>query len=221
MKPFSFPFILVLLIIAAPVLYLAVIWGSIPDTVPLHYNLHMQPDKTGPKSSLFMVALLLAGVSLLAYLLMKNVHRIDPLRYAKTSPAGFGRLALVIVVFITILNLLIVVASSSRGHHSLKLMQLVLGLLFVFIGNYLPSLKPNYFAGFRLPWTLSNENNWRQTHQLAGKLWFWGGLVLAIAGIFIPSEVWTPVFVASIIILSLIPCVYSYRLFEREKATRS
>ena len=218
MKPSSFPFIIiVLLIAAAPVLYLAITWSSIPAIVPIHYNLHMQPDKTGPKSELLMVALLLAGVSFLAYLLLKNIHKIDPKRYATTTPASFGRLGLVVVGFISVLNLLIMVSSASQGHTSLRLLQPAIGLLFAFIGNYLPALKPNYFAGIRLPWTLNSESNWRQTHQLAGKLWFWGGLVLAVAGIFIPMEAWMPVFITAIIVLTLIPCVYSYRLFKQEK----
>jgi len=28
------------------------------------------------------------------------------------------------------------------------------GLLFSFIGNYMHTLKPDYFAGLRLPWTV-------------------------------------------------------------------
>ena len=54
------------------------------------------------------------------------------------------------------------------------------GLLLCLIGNYMHTIKPNYFAGLRLPWTLNNEDNWRKTHLLAGKLWFVGGLVIAI-----------------------------------------
>ena len=46
------------------------------------------------------------------------------------------------------------------------------GLLFMFIGNLMYSIKPNYFAGIRLPWTLSSDDNWRATHKV-------GGIVLA------------------------------------------
>jgi uncharacterized membrane protein len=181
----------------------------------------MQVDRMGAKSNLLLVAFLLAGVSLMAYLLLKNIHKIDPKRVGDRSSASFGRLALGIAVFISVLNLLIIVTSSSGDRHSIKLIQPLLGLLFAFIGNYLPALKPNYFAGIRLPWTLSSETNWRQTHQLAGKLWFWGGLALAVASMFIPSGTWMILFIIAMVILVLVPCVYSYRLFAKEKATQS
>ncbi len=34
---------------------------------------------------------------------------------------------------------------------------ILVGLLFIVIGNYLPQCKPNYFVGIKTPWTLSNE----------------------------------------------------------------
>ncbi|MDQ2752120.1 MAG: SdpI family protein, partial [Bacteroidota bacterium] len=35
------------------------------------------------------------------------------------------------------------------------------------MGNNFYNIKPNYFAGYRLPWTLESEENWRKTHHLA------------------------------------------------------
>jgi uncharacterized membrane protein len=92
------------------------------------------------------------------------------------------------------------------------------GLLFAIIGNYMHTLKPNYFAGFRLPWTLNNDENWRLTHLLGGKLFFAGGLLVAVCSLFLP-------FIASIIILFavsittiVITCVYSFRLYKKQSA---
>ena len=35
------------------------------------------------------------------------------------------------------------------------------------------SIKPNYFVGMRLPWTLESEANWRSTHQFASRAVVW------------------------------------------------
>jgi uncharacterized membrane protein len=86
--------------------------------------------------------------------------------------------------------------------------------LFVFLGNYMPALKPNYFAGIRLPWTLSDDDNWRRTHFLAGKIWFWGGLVFAVLTLFLPSTFAVPLMIFSVCIMVLIPAIYSYRIFR-------
>lgn len=92
----------------------------------------------------------------------------------------------------------------------------LMGLMFAFIGNYMNNIKPNYFAGLRLPWTLSSDDNWRRTHQMAGKLWFWGGLSAAILSLIIPSPFSIIVFFLILSVLVIIPIVYSYRIFKNE-----
>jgi uncharacterized membrane protein len=91
-----------------------------------------------------------------------------------------------------------------------------MGLLFAFLGNYINNIKPNYFAGIRLPWTLSDDENWRRTHHLAGKLWFSGGLLIAIISLLLPLRVVIPFFIAATVILVLIPAIYSYRFFKKQ-----
>lgn len=47
-----------------------------------------------------------------------------------------------------------------------KSIMLGIGALFVIIGNYMGKIRKNYFIGFRLPWTLDNEEAWNKTHRL-------------------------------------------------------
>lgn len=50
------------------------------------------------------------------------------------------------------------------------LAQIFMGVVMIVIGNYLPKTHRNYIIGIRLPWTLENDENWRKTHRLAGKI---------------------------------------------------
>ncbi|MDP9040747.1 MAG: SdpI family protein, partial [Bacteroidota bacterium] len=95
------------------------------------------------------------------------------------------------------------------------------GLLFAFIGNYMHNIKPNYFAGFRLPWTLENEENWKKTHALAGKLWFVGGIFISVICLLLPPKPSIAAFYTIMIVITLIPCVYSYRLYRKQKTLTS
>jgi len=213
---------IVALVASVPLLYLAIVWSSVPAIIPIHFDLNMKPNRTAGKSELWIPTLILAACSLLVYVVMRNINKIDPKRVSAAPPSSaFTRLSLVVVVFISVLNLLLVMTCTSNGHMPVALFMPVMGLLFACIGNYLPALKPNYFAGIRLPWTLSSESNWKKTHQLAGKLWFWGGLCFAFISLFLPTAAGVPVLLATIIIMSVIPGVYSYRLFAKEKNTPS
>jgi len=93
------------------------------------------------------------------------------------------------------------------------------GLLFAIMGNYMSTIKPNYFAGIRLPWTLENADNWKKTHALAGRIWFGGGLLLAIICLFLPPAVAFVAFFISLTLMILIPCIYSYNLYKKQKNT--
>jgi uncharacterized membrane protein len=205
-----------ILIALVPIIYLATIWQSLPQTVPVHFNAEMKPDRMGDKSELWLVAGLMTGASILVYFLLTNVHKIDPKRKGQPqSGAAFQKLGIGIVVFISALGVLIL--QAAKGNTVLhNFLFPLLGLLFAFIGNYMVSIKPNYFAGFRLPWTLSNDENWRKTHQLGGRLWFAGGMLIAVGCLFLPGTIAFPFFLGLVFLMIIIPAVYSYRLFKKQ-----
>lgn len=216
MKRASLTHVIVVIIAMAPLIYLALIWSSLPDTVPVHFNSRMEPDRYGSKNELVTVTGILALVSILLYLLLRNIHRFDPKRKNHPTSSSFIKLGTGMVVFISTLSLLIILSASSNTKLMESLLFPVMGLLFAFLGNYMVNLKPNYFAGFRLPWTLSDNENWRKTHQLGGKIWFWAGMVFAVASLFMPFKMVVPVFIGMMIIITLWPCIYSYRLFRKK-----
>ncbi|HZH65298.1 MAG TPA: SdpI family protein [Flavisolibacter sp.] len=206
-----------ILVSLLPVAYLAGIWNSLPQTVPLHFTYDMKPDRMGDKSEMWAVTGILAGVSILVYFLLNNIHHIDPKRRGRPQTGAFDKLAIGLVVFLAALNFIII--SSVKGSFAMQnLLFPLLGLLFAFLGNYMNNIKPNYFAGFRLPWTLSDDDNWRKTHHLAGRVWFGGGLVLVLASLLLPVQYTFPLFITVVVVMSLIPVIYSYRLFKNKTA---
>lgn len=209
--------LIVLLIAVAPLIYLAVTWNSIPEIVPMHYDSSFKPDRMDNKSSLWLGCGILTAASVLVYLLMINLPRIDPKRKGKTPSVTFKRLAIVVVCFMAGMNMVIIFSATRNEELVKRILFPLIGFMFAFIGNYMSNLKPNYFAGLRLPWTLSSDYNWKKTHQLAGKLWFFGGLFAAIVSLFVPFEVAMGITFGVITILVIIPSVYSYKLFKREK----
>src|SRR5579875_1686703 len=154
-------FFIVLVIAFLPLVYLAVVWQQIPQQVPLHFNARFLPDRTGNKSELWVPAGILAGVSVLLYLLLRNIQLLDPKRRGKPVSGVYTKLAFVMVLFMAALNFVIIISAIKGGSVLQHLLFPLLGLLFVFVGNYMNNIKPNYFAGYRLPWTLSDDNNWK------------------------------------------------------------
>jgi uncharacterized membrane protein len=212
----SFNHWLVIVLTISPLVYLAIIWNSIPEIVPVHYDAHFKADRMGTKNNLWLLSGVFSGISILLYLLFMNLRKFDP-KLRKIPPSGtFTRLATVMVLFFTAMNFLFITSINNNIRLLDRAMLPLMGLMFAFIGNYMNNIKPNYFAGLRLPWTLSSDHNWRKTHQLAGKLWFWGGLLAAIVSLLVPSPWSIIVFFSIMSVMVVIPIIYSYRIFKNE-----
>lgn len=209
--------LLMLLVSLVPAGYLAIVWNKLPEKVAMHYNARMEPDRIGSKSELWIVVGILAVVSFGVYLLLQNIHIFDPKRKNKDTSFVFNKLATGMVVFIAALGCIIVAAAANGNLVLSRFMFPLIGLMFAFIGNYMHSIKPNYFAGIRLPWTLSDDENWRKTHALAGKLWFWGGLLFALTSLLIPEKTVIWLFIPLVVVLVIIPVIYSFRLYRAKK----
>ena len=92
--------------------------------------------------------------------------------------------------------------------------ELLLGLMFIIIGNYLPKARQNYTIGIKIPWTLANEENWNRTHRLAGYLWMVCGILLVLISVMrLGQAQWL---VGIILIMVLVPCIYSYWLHAKK-----
>lgn len=205
-------------IILIPGIYLFAVWNKLPDSIPVHFNLLGNADRFGNKNELIGLVIGLSLLSLLLYYLLTNIYRIDPKRNAAVNKEKLQRFGFAVAIFLLAITCLVIYSGANNiSRFSPGLVFSGIGLLFAFIGNYLPNLKPNYFAGFRLPWTLENPDNWKKTHALAGKLWFGGGLALAIICLFLQPELAIIIFGAVMAVITIIPCVYSYKLFKRQK----
>jgi uncharacterized membrane protein len=211
---------IVWLVIIAPVIYLLIVWNDLPSTVPIHYNFQGEPDRYGNKSQMWFVLGLITVVNILVYLLLTNVHRFDPSKKAIKNIDKNCRLAFAISLFMSVISTVIVYYTAhSESKFNSNLILTGVGLLFAFVGNYMYTIKPNYFAGFRLRWTLTNEENWRKTHLLGGKLWFAGGLLIAMLSLILPGTISFIVVGVILLTIIIIPGLYSYRLYKNQSKT--
>jgi uncharacterized membrane protein len=198
-----------------PVIYLAFTWSSLPEKVAMHFDLEGKPDRYGNKNELTIMIIVLSLMSVGLYFLLANIYKIDPKKYAAENKERLQRMGFALTVFISALACFIIY-STAKGtiEFGMRYIFAGVGLLLSLMGNYMHTIKPNYFAGLRLHWTLNNENNWRKTHLLAGKLWFAGGLLLAVLCLLLPDKISLILFFIIMVVLIIIPVVYSYRLYK-------
>jgi uncharacterized membrane protein len=203
------------LIIPIPALYLALLWKKIPETVPMHFDLQGNIDRYGTKQELLYLIIGLTILTTVVYLLVTNIYKIDPKKYAAQNKERMQRIAFYVAAYLSAVFVMIIytVVHDNSGF-MMKFVFIAMGLLLALLGNNMHNIKPNYFAGIRLPWTLENEENWRKTHQFAGRLWFFGGLIFAVL-VFLLNDKWAGYIGAALLaVLIIIPVIYSYNLYR-------
>jgi uncharacterized membrane protein len=213
--------LIAIVLLAIPFGYAAYLYPSLPETIPTHFNIKGEADGFGGKDSIFLGPGILGGVGLFTFFLLSNIKNFDPKRYKTEDEGMFKKLALFMVGFLSVLAMIIIYSATGGNTKSAdenlnitKILLPFIGLAFSLMGWFMPKLHQNYFAGFKLPWTLENVDNWNETHKVAGKVWLYGGIAQAISTLILPNAPGIIIFLGLVLIMVIIPTVFSYRMFK-------
>lgn len=197
-----------------PFIYLAYLWNSLPEKVPIHWNFKGEIDDWGSKHYLIGILFLLP---VLTYVLMLVIPKIDSIKRIELMGGKYYQIKFVLVNFMSVLAIYIIHSSNSQTLSSPSVVLVLIGLFFMVLGNYFKVIKQNYFLGIKTPWTLESEEVWKLTHILAGKLWIVGGLLIVIFSLVIPEDINFYLFITITAIITIVPIVYSYLIFKKLK----
>ncbi|HHZ02269.1 MAG TPA: SdpI family protein [Tissierellia bacterium] len=192
-----------------PIILSLFLYDKLPDQLPIHWDIHGNPDDYGSKFfAAIGLPLMMAGLNIITHFVLNN----DP---KKENASHVLKLIGKLTIPILSVTLLPITLFAGLGYNIPieRIVPAFVGILFIIIGNYLPKSKQNYTVGIRLPWTLNNETNWNKTHRLAGYLWIIGGLLMFINSFL--NLYWMASFIIIMVIISVIPGVYSYILYKK------
>ena len=188
-------------------------WSATPDQVPVHWGLEGRPDRWGGRAE---GLLALPFVSLGVYFLMLFLPLVDPGRanYA-TFARTYAILRLLILLVLAAIYVCMLLTFHGRRVDMAAIAPVLVGGLFVVLGNMLGKIRPNWFVGIRTPWTLSSKESWTRTHRVGGWVFMAGGILLMTCGL-----VRQPGYIAAVAgflglgIVMLM--VYSYRVWRND-----
>jgi uncharacterized membrane protein len=198
-------------IVLMPFVYLAFIWNTLPEKVPTHWNYKGEVDHWGDKFSLIGLVFMMP---VLIYVLLLVIPKIDPKKRIALMGGKYYQLKFFLVLCMSLLALYIIYITQNQSFSGPNLSYILIGVIFMVLGNYFKVVQPNYFIGIRTPWTLENNEVWKLTHILAGKLWFIGGLLIVLGGLIFENNSFTIGFLSLIAILAIVPVLYSYIKFK-------
>ncbi|MDZ7683214.1 MAG: SdpI family protein [Fodinibius sp.] len=201
-----------LILLLAPFLVLPFIWDQLPAQLPTHWNLQGEIDGY---SSRTMGTLMLPLINIGVYLLLLYLPAIDPKKRIEIDQKPIPTLRTLTVVLLAGLHGWILASALNSQMQSQGWMYLGLAAFFIMMGNYLRTIKPNYFIGIRVPWALEDAENWRKTHRLGSYVWVGGGLLLFALFPFFDITTFATIFGIVTAGLAIIPAGYSFYIYKQ------
>lgn len=204
-------YIIILLIV--PFGASAYLWNDLPDMVPTHFNIYGEADDWGPK---WVNAIMFPAIGLATYLSLIFLPFIDPKKRIESRQKPIAAIRMLLSLFMVGLYAFMMAKSMGSELEVRIYVHVAIGFLILILGNYMPSLKQNYFIGVKTPWTLESEMVWKKTHRITAKLWTVGGLILVLIPFLISNQnIYWSICGVLLSILILYPIMYSYVIFQQ------
>ena len=197
-------------VIVLPAIFGFIMWDKLPLEMVTHWGVSGNVD--GWSSRPFAV-FGLPLIVLLVHWICVFATALDPKNRGQNRKV-FGLVLWITPVISLFASGMVYAASLGMVLQPNLITSLPLGVVFVIIGNYLPKCKQNHTIGIKVKWTLENEENWNATHRLAGKVWVIGGAAFLLC-VFLPPAFAVIVEVYGILVLTVIPVLYSYLYYKK------
>ena len=200
------------LVILLPVVMGLLLWNKLPERFATHWGFQGQSDGWSGRGFIFAMPLLLLALHWLGILITVR----DP-KNADQHPKAFTLVIWIVPALSLMMMGFVYFIALGNTFSALRLMQLVFGLIFLILGNYMPKIRRNASLGIKISWTLESEENWNATHRFAGKIWAACGVAMLLS-IFLP-EGWT----MAVLLIALLPAVglpilYSWSFRKKQLA---
>lgn len=194
------------IIILLPIIIGLVFWEQLPAEMATHWGTDNEPNGWNSKAfTVFGIPGIMAALHIFCLVVT----------YADPKKSNIGEKAMGIVYWILPAVSLAVMSATYAYALGMDvnigmICCLLMGIIFIALGNYLPKAKQNFTFGYKIPWTLSSEDNWNKTHRLAGWLMVICGFLFIINAFILSEWVLMACFIAAVV-----PMVYSYILYRK------
>ena len=160
-----------------PVIYGLLVWDQLPQSMVSHWGGDGVADGTAPKAFMvFGIPLIFLAVHWLCMLGMT----LD-----KKNTQHNKKIVAIMFWMVPVLSVAVSAAMYSvaqeKEFNVFTFMPVLIGVMFLLMGNYLPKTTRNRTMGIKLRWTMGNDENWQKTHRLGGRIWVAGGVLIILS----------------------------------------
>ncbi|MDR0898369.1 MAG: DUF1648 domain-containing protein [Oscillospiraceae bacterium] len=193
----------------------AIVYPTLPDTIPIHFNFSGEADGFGGRWNIFLLPMLTSPESLLALFMIERAMRKDEKLRRMEKTVGFVALGLQVLFTVIFAAFIWRIKGGEFGID--KAVLGVSGLVMLVLGNFMPKFKQNPVMGIRTPWSMRNEVVWQKSQRFGGMLFVTAGALCFLSCLLpLPWNGVVPVAYLSLVAVAIM--VHSYVVYRKEVA---
>lgn len=178
--------------------------NTLPESIPTHWNFEGEVDGYMSKPwGVYIFPMMSTVISLALWFLPKIAPKGFKLDSARKA---YNIVIFVVAVFMLAVMVMTFEASLEKSLDIKHLIFVLVGCLFVVIGNYLSKVPKNFFFGIRTPWTLASDKVWYKTHRFGSWVFIICGLLVILIALLGLGQ---NLIIGLLVTTALLPVLYS------------
>ena len=99
-----------------------------------------------------------------------------------------------------------------------KVSVILMGIIFIVLGNYMTKTRMNSAVGFRMTWSMYNDTTWRKSNRFGAiSLMLTGVLTIIFAALIQQSLISVLVALGLLLASTVITAIYAHKVYKDEK----
>ena len=210
------PFVLTLIVLPA-----------LPEQLPMHYNLAGEIDRWGSRWEQLIFPLIIVGMSIFWQFMLsfydKKIQKEGDSKAGQEAAANRKVLSFAAIgttLLFTVLHIAFLIGAYNEAKTNATVSSIdintivgvMMGILLIAIGNYMPKTRRNPVIGFRTSKTMSSDENWAKANRFAGLVFVISGILTVGLSLLFGGIIAMSLFLGVLLVDVLICLIYSAKL---------
>lgn len=211
-----------------PLFITVIMLQFIPDLVPMHYDFSGKIDRWGSKYEELIFPLIILVMALfwqLFILYFERKARNTKLDKERAEAVSNAKVLKVVAISIAVMFGIMqgfslygaYIEANTNATHSYvdigKVSCILLGVLFIVIGNFMPKTRKNRTVGVRVRWSMYNDITWMKSNRFGAVALIVAGLLTIVTAIFVNSMMAVLLLLGYLLAATAVTLIYAHKVY--------
>lgn len=217
-------------------IFTAVALQFMPDSVPMHYNFAGEIDRWGSKNESLIFPVIILILSLFWHFLISYYEKkADKASNEKESAEALSNANVMKIVGVSMTSIFTIMqgfilysayveanAGATNAYIDIgKVSCILLGVMLIILGNFMPKTKKNQTVGIRISWSMYNDITWMKSNRFGAFAMIIAGILTIVTAIFFKSIASVIMLLVYLLVATAITLIYSHRIYKIELSKNS